>query len=216
CNLHSSGFSFLLAVGTFFTSSGNFLLALGTFFWQWELYNWQWECLVHFIPNNQMVSEPGPLDTKENRIMDLKLEYQTFRAKSTESLSQTYTRYKTMLNELDNDGVNLSKYKINVAFVNNIYGRFVYEDKLIQRRILYHMICKREDHRTSYHKMYTALLKRSENYKAQPYQYASSSKQILKAKFTLSEALAKKQSPFGDSDDMCLTLLPEKVNPWVP
>ncbi|GKC97724.1 hypothetical protein Tco_1167999 [Tanacetum coccineum] len=30
--------------------------------------------------------------------------------------------------------------------------------------------------------MYTALLKRSENYKAQPYQYASSSKQILKAK----------------------------------
>ncbi|GJT46458.1 retrovirus-related pol polyprotein from transposon TNT 1-94 [Tanacetum coccineum] len=30
--------------------------------------------------------------------------------------------------------------------------------------------------------MYTASLKRSENYKAQPYQYASSSKQILKAK----------------------------------
>nr|GFB47180.1 hypothetical protein [Tanacetum cinerariifolium] len=45
CNLHSSGFPFLLAVRTFFTGSGNF-------FWQWELYNWQWECLVHFIPNN--------------------------------------------------------------------------------------------------------------------------------------------------------------------
>ncbi|GJT09122.1 hypothetical protein Tco_0843584 [Tanacetum coccineum] len=30
--------------------------------------------------------------------------------------------------------------------------------------------------------MYTASLKRSENYKAQPYQYASPSKQILKAK----------------------------------
>ncbi|GKE40361.1 hypothetical protein Tco_1463766 [Tanacetum coccineum] len=30
--------------------------------------------------------------------------------------------------------------------------------------------------------MYIASLKRSENYKAQPYQYASSSKQILKAK----------------------------------
>ncbi|GJU98140.1 retrovirus-related pol polyprotein from transposon TNT 1-94 [Tanacetum coccineum] len=101
----------------------------------------------------------SPSDTKENRIMDLKLKYQTFRAKSTESLSQTYTRYKTMLNELSNDGVNLSKHEINVGFVNSIpekwltfsqgprnanntqtldladiYGRFVYEDNLIQRR----------------------------------------------------------------------------------
>ncbi|GKE13745.1 hypothetical protein Tco_1421322 [Tanacetum coccineum] len=32
------------------------------------------------------------------------------------------------------------------------------------------MICKGEDHRTSDHEMYTASLKRSENYKAQPYQ----------------------------------------------
>ncbi|GKE48513.1 hypothetical protein Tco_1479771, partial [Tanacetum coccineum] len=101
----------------------------------------------------------GPLDTKEKRIMDLKLEYQTFRAKPTESLSQTYTRYKTLLNELANHGVNLFRHKINVGFVNslpekwltfsqglrnanhtqtldlaNIYGRFVYEDNLIQRR----------------------------------------------------------------------------------
>ncbi|GJT74910.1 retrovirus-related pol polyprotein from transposon TNT 1-94 [Tanacetum coccineum] len=100
-----------------------------------------------------------PSDTKENRIMDLKLKYQTFRAKSTESLSQTYTRYKTLLNELANDGVNLSKHEINVGFMNslpekwltfsqgqrnanhtqtlnlaNIYVRFVYEDNLIQRR----------------------------------------------------------------------------------
>ncbi|GJS86082.1 hypothetical protein Tco_0752623 [Tanacetum coccineum] len=49
-------------------------------------------------------------------------------------------------------------------------------------RILYCMICKREDHRTSDHEIYIASLKRSENYKAQPYQYASSSKQILRAK----------------------------------
>nr|GEU89354.1 hypothetical protein [Tanacetum cinerariifolium] len=45
CNPHGSGISLLLAVGTFFTGSGNF-------FCQWELYNWQWECLVHFILNN--------------------------------------------------------------------------------------------------------------------------------------------------------------------
>ncbi|GJS62727.1 hypothetical protein Tco_0657511 [Tanacetum coccineum] len=110
-----------------------------------------WTDLVH--------SFEGPLDTKENRIMDLKLEYQTFRAKSTESLLQTYTRYKTLINELANDGVNLSKHEINVGFVNSlpekwltfsqglrnanhtqtldladIYRMFVYEDNLIQRR----------------------------------------------------------------------------------
>ncbi|GKE41149.1 hypothetical protein Tco_1464554 [Tanacetum coccineum] len=110
-----------------------------------------WSDLVH--------SFEGPLDTKKNRIMDLKLEYQTFRAKSTESLSQTYTRYKTLLNELANDGVNLSKHKINIGFVNSlpekwltfyqelrnanhtqtldladIYERFIYKDNLIQKR----------------------------------------------------------------------------------
>ncbi|GJW52069.1 retrovirus-related pol polyprotein from transposon TNT 1-94 [Tanacetum coccineum] len=110
-----------------------------------------WTDLVHNFE--------GPSDTKENRIMDLKLEYQTFRAKSTKSISQTYTRYKTLLNELANDCVNLSKHEINVGFVNSlpkkwltfsqglrnanhtqtldladIYGRFVYEDNLIQIR----------------------------------------------------------------------------------
>ena len=110
-----------------------------------------WLDLIH--------SFEGPSDTKENRIMDLKLEYNTFRAKDSESLSQTYTRYKTLLNELSNDGVILSKHEINVGFVNclpekwlnfsqglrnanhiqnlelpQIYGKFVYEDNLISRR----------------------------------------------------------------------------------
>ncbi|GKD07786.1 retrovirus-related pol polyprotein from transposon TNT 1-94 [Tanacetum coccineum] len=55
-----------------------------------------WTDLVHNFE--------GPSDTKENRIMDLKLEYQTFRAKSSKSLSQTYTRYNTLLNELSRIG----------------------------------------------------------------------------------------------------------------
>nr|GEW06410.1 hypothetical protein [Tanacetum cinerariifolium] len=40
-----SGISNLLAVATTFTGSGNL-------YCQWELLTWQWECLVHFIPNN--------------------------------------------------------------------------------------------------------------------------------------------------------------------
>nr|GEV05108.1 retrovirus-related Pol polyprotein from transposon TNT 1-94 [Tanacetum cinerariifolium] len=109
-----------------------------------------WTDLVHYFEDSS--------DTKENRIMDLKLEYQTFRANPIESLSQTYTRYKTLLNELTNVGVNHSTHEINVDFVNNlpknwltfsqglrntnhtqtldladIYGRVFYEDNLIQR-----------------------------------------------------------------------------------
>ncbi|GJU39248.1 hypothetical protein Tco_1192205 [Tanacetum coccineum] len=76
-----------------------------------------WTNLVHNFE--------GPSDTKENRIIDLRLEYQTFRANSTESLSQTYTRYKTLRNELDNDGVNLFKHEINVGFVNRLLEKWL-------------------------------------------------------------------------------------------
>ncbi|GKC39542.1 hypothetical protein Tco_1051926, partial [Tanacetum coccineum] len=83
----------------------------------------------------------------------------SFEAKPSESLSQTYTHYKTLLNELVNDDVTLSKHEINVGFVNSlpekwlsfseglrnanytqtldladIYRRFVYEDNLISWR----------------------------------------------------------------------------------
>ncbi|GKE96869.1 hypothetical protein Tco_1581724 [Tanacetum coccineum] len=52
--------------------------------------------------------------------MDLKLEYQTFKAKTYETLSQIYTHYKTLLNELSNDDVTLSKHEINVGFMNSL------------------------------------------------------------------------------------------------
>ncbi|GJY56775.1 retrovirus-related pol polyprotein from transposon TNT 1-94 [Tanacetum coccineum] len=64
-----------------------------------------WTDLVHRFE--------APSYTKENRIMDMKLEYQTFRAKPSKSLSQTYTRYKTLLNDLTNNGVTLFKHKFN-------------------------------------------------------------------------------------------------------
>ncbi|GKA66155.1 hypothetical protein Tco_0765963 [Tanacetum coccineum] len=76
-----------------------------------------WTDLVHGFE--------GPLDTKENRIMDLKLKYQTLRANFNERLSQTYTRYKTLLNALANDGVNLSKHEINIGFMNSLSKKWL-------------------------------------------------------------------------------------------
>ncbi|GKD86965.1 hypothetical protein Tco_1358119 [Tanacetum coccineum] len=143
-----------------------------------------WTDLVH--------SFEGPSDTKENRIMDLKLEYQTFKTKSIESLSHTYTRYKTLLNELANDGVNLSKYEINIGFVNSllemwltfsqglrnanhtqtldladIYEGFVYEDNLIQRSEEYLRDLDIEYHERAFLANSKRFIKRRNNFSGQ-------------------------------------------------
>ncbi|GKE07593.1 hypothetical protein Tco_1399611, partial [Tanacetum coccineum] len=73
-----------------------------------------WTYLVH--------SCEGPSDTKESRIVDLKLEYQTFRAKPFESLSKTYTHYKTLLNELANDGGLRKANHTQTLDLADIYG----------------------------------------------------------------------------------------------
>nr|GEV03348.1 retrotransposon-related protein [Tanacetum cinerariifolium] len=62
----------------------------------------------------------GPSDVKESRVMDLKLCYNTFKFKEGESLTQTFTRYKDLMNELVNDGNNLSKLDINTGFINGL------------------------------------------------------------------------------------------------
>ncbi|GJV43861.1 retrovirus-related pol polyprotein from transposon TNT 1-94 [Tanacetum coccineum] len=62
----------------------------------------------------------GPSDVKESRVMDLKLFYNTFKFKEGETLTQTFTRYKALMNELVNDGIKLSKLEINSGFINGL------------------------------------------------------------------------------------------------
>ncbi|GJR70171.1 retrovirus-related pol polyprotein from transposon TNT 1-94 [Tanacetum coccineum] len=62
----------------------------------------------------------GPSDVKESRVMDLKLCYNTFKFKEGKSLTQTFTRYKALMNELVNDSINLSKLEINIGFINGL------------------------------------------------------------------------------------------------
>nr|GEV64282.1 retrovirus-related Pol polyprotein from transposon TNT 1-94 [Tanacetum cinerariifolium] len=98
----------------------------------------------------------GPSNVKESRVMDLKLCYNTFKFKEGESLTQTFTRYKALINELVNDGIKLSKLEINTGFINrlpkkwlslcpslrntnnvkdfelaSLFGKFKYEENLI-------------------------------------------------------------------------------------
>ncbi|GJT92565.1 hypothetical protein Tco_1081410 [Tanacetum coccineum] len=62
----------------------------------------------------------GPSDVKESRVMDLNLCYNNFKFKEGESLTQTFTIYKALMNELVNDGINMSKLEINTGFINGL------------------------------------------------------------------------------------------------
>ncbi|GJS80256.1 retrovirus-related pol polyprotein from transposon TNT 1-94 [Tanacetum coccineum] len=62
----------------------------------------------------------GLSDVKESRVMDPKLCYNTFKFKEGESPTQTFTRYKALMNELVNDGIKLSKLEINTGFINRL------------------------------------------------------------------------------------------------
>nr|GFB43574.1 hypothetical protein [Tanacetum cinerariifolium] len=62
-----SGISILLAVGTPSTGSGNL-------YCQWELFSWQWECLVHFIPNKGLSPCNGPNKSMCRRCKHLLME----------------------------------------------------------------------------------------------------------------------------------------------
>ncbi|GJS15108.1 retrovirus-related pol polyprotein from transposon TNT 1-94 [Tanacetum coccineum] len=60
----------------------------------------------------------GPFNGKESRVMDLKPCYNTF--KEGETLTQTFTRYKALMNELVNDAIKLSNLAINTGFINGL------------------------------------------------------------------------------------------------
>ncbi|GJS60728.1 hypothetical protein Tco_0655512 [Tanacetum coccineum] len=49
----------------------------------------------------------------------------SFEAKTSKTLSQTYAHYKSLLNELANDGVTLFKHKNSVGFVNSLSEKWL-------------------------------------------------------------------------------------------
>ncbi|GKA88139.1 hypothetical protein Tco_0809903, partial [Tanacetum coccineum] len=78
-------------------------------------------CLTaKLIWDDLILYHEGPSDVKESRAMDLKLCYNTFKFKEGESLTQTFTRYKALINELVNDGIKLLKLEINTGFMNGL------------------------------------------------------------------------------------------------
>ncbi|GJU89756.1 hypothetical protein Tco_1302179 [Tanacetum coccineum] len=67
----------------------------------------------------------GPSDVKESRVMDLKLCYNTFKFKEGETLTQTFTRYKALMNEFKNTN------HVKDSELASLFGKLKYEENLI-------------------------------------------------------------------------------------
>ncbi|GJX25307.1 hypothetical protein Tco_0231603 [Tanacetum coccineum] len=83
-------------------------------------------CLIaKSIWDDLILYHEGPSDVKESRVMDLKLCYNTFKFKEGETPTQTFTRYKALMNELVNNGIKLSKLEINTGFLNGLQKKWL-------------------------------------------------------------------------------------------
>ncbi|GKC54424.1 hypothetical protein Tco_1077169 [Tanacetum coccineum] len=78
----------------------------------------------------------GPFDVKESRVMDLKLCYNTFKFKEGGNLTQTFTRYKALMNELVNYGIKLSKLERNTGFINGLSKKWLSFCQIIETLIM--------------------------------------------------------------------------------
>nr|GEX63118.1 hypothetical protein [Tanacetum cinerariifolium] len=65
----------------------------------------------------------GPSDVKENRVMDRKLCYNTFRFKESENLTQTFTSDKAVMNELENMSIGAKSHRNRRVQGENAQGR---------------------------------------------------------------------------------------------
>ncbi|GJW89080.1 retrovirus-related pol polyprotein from transposon TNT 1-94 [Tanacetum coccineum] len=78
--------------------------------------------------DDMILYHEGPFNVKESMVIDLKLCYNTFKFKEGEALTQTFTKYKALMNELVNDGIKLSKLEINTGFINGLPKKWLTDD----------------------------------------------------------------------------------------
>ncbi|GJU18275.1 hypothetical protein Tco_1146241 [Tanacetum coccineum] len=62
----------------------------------------------------------GPSDTRDTKIVALRLKFNAFKALEGEKVNGTFIRLKCLLNDLENNGVSISQAKVNATFVNSL------------------------------------------------------------------------------------------------
>nr|GEY11903.1 hypothetical protein [Tanacetum cinerariifolium] len=62
----------------------------------------------------------GPSDTRDTKIVALRLKFTAFKALKGEKVNGTYTRLNFLLNDLENNGMIISQSEVNATFVNSL------------------------------------------------------------------------------------------------
>ncbi|GJW34620.1 hypothetical protein Tco_0057540 [Tanacetum coccineum] len=68
--------------------------------------------------NDLILAHEGPSDTRDTKIVALRLKFNAFKAMEGEKVKGTYTRLKILLNDFKNKGVSIPQAEVNATFVN--------------------------------------------------------------------------------------------------
>nr|GEU57991.1 putative reverse transcriptase domain-containing protein [Tanacetum cinerariifolium] len=66
--------------------------------------------------NDIILAHEGPYDTRDTKIVALRLMFNAFKALESEKVNGTYTRLKCLLNDIGNNGVNIPQAEVNATF----------------------------------------------------------------------------------------------------
>ncbi|GJT28788.1 retrovirus-related pol polyprotein from transposon TNT 1-94 [Tanacetum coccineum] len=67
-----------------------------------------------------ILTHEGPSETKDTKIAALRLKFNAFKALEGEKVNGTFTRLRSLLNDLENNGVSIPQAEVNATFVNSL------------------------------------------------------------------------------------------------
>ncbi|GKA96931.1 retrovirus-related pol polyprotein from transposon TNT 1-94 [Tanacetum coccineum] len=70
--------------------------------------------------NDLILAHEGPSDTRDTKIVALRLKFNAFKSLEGEKVNGTFTRLKCLLNDLENNGVIIPQAEVNATFVNSL------------------------------------------------------------------------------------------------
>ncbi|GJU16335.1 hypothetical protein Tco_1144301 [Tanacetum coccineum] len=122
--------------------------------------------------NDLILAHEGPSNTRDTKIVTLRLKFNAFKSLEGEKVNGTFTRLKYLLNDLENNCVIIPQAEVNATFVNSLlrkwlsmnqtqrvnnsikndnlatlYGKYNYEEGLIDQ--IYNDSDVEEDQRTN-------------------------------------------------------------------
>ncbi|GKD79444.1 retrovirus-related pol polyprotein from transposon TNT 1-94, partial [Tanacetum coccineum] len=69
--------------------------------------------------NVLILAHEGPSDTRDTKVVALRLKFNAFKVLECEYMQGTFTRLKILLNDLENKGVSIPQAEVNATFVNS-------------------------------------------------------------------------------------------------